>query len=149
MTCYQKISCPHCGSNHIKKAGWSESGTQRYRRADQDCKTKTLMLEYLYKACTPGIKKKMIDMAINSSGIRDISRVLHVNKNTVIRTLMSKEDSLVQVNPLFLTLNADKPLDVRLELVCEEAKIDEQWLFVGKNQINVGYGMLWIMQQIQ
>jgi len=28
-----------------------------------------------------------------------------------------------------------------LELVCDEAGVDEQWLFVGKNQINAGYGI--------
>jgi hypothetical protein len=42
------------------------------------------------------------------------------------------KDSLVQVNPIFLSENTETPLDVRLELVCEEAEIDEQWSFVEK-----------------
>jgi transposase-like protein len=45
------------------------------------------MQEYRYKAYEPGIKEKIVDMAINSSGIRDTARVLKINKNTVIRTL--------------------------------------------------------------
>jgi hypothetical protein len=49
--------------------------------------TKTFMQEYRYKAYEPGIKEKIVDMAINSSGIRDTARVLNINKNTVIRTL--------------------------------------------------------------
>ncbi len=36
------------------------------------------------------------------------------------------------MNPLFLTMNTDVSLEVRLERVCEEAELDEQWSFVGK-----------------
>jgi hypothetical protein len=64
-------------------------------------------------------------MAINSSGILDTARVLNINKNTVIRTL-KKQNSIVQVNPLFLTVNTNVALVVRLERVCEETKLDEQ-----------------------
>jgi IS1 family transposase len=88
------------------------------------------MLNYCYKAYEPGIKEQVVDMAINSSGIRDTARVLKINKNTVISTLKRKEASLVQVNPLFLP-NTGRPMEVRLELVCEEAEVDEQWSFVG------------------
>jgi hypothetical protein len=49
----------------------------------------------------------------------------------------SKEDSLVQVNPIFLSENTETPLDVRLDLVCEEAEIDEQWSFVEKKLLSV------------
>lgn len=45
------------------------------------------MLTYRYKACEPGIKEQVLDMAINGSGIRDTARVLKINKNTVISTL--------------------------------------------------------------
>jgi transposase-like protein len=43
------------------------------------------MLEYDNKAYESGVKEKVIDMAINGSGIRDISRVLNISKTTVIR----------------------------------------------------------------
>ena len=35
----------------------------------------------------PGIKRQVVEMAINGSGIRDTGRVLGINKNTVISTL--------------------------------------------------------------
>jgi transposase-like protein len=69
------------------RSGWSERGIQRYRCQQQDCPTKTFMQEYHYKAYEPGIKEQIVEMAINSSGIRDTARVLKINKNTVISTL--------------------------------------------------------------
>ncbi len=36
------------------------------------------------------------------------------------------------MNPLFLASNTQHPLEVRLELACEAAELDEQWSFVGK-----------------
>ena len=87
MACYQEISCPTCGSHLIMKSGQSARGVQRYRCQQQDCITKTFMLEYCYKAYEPGIKEQIVEMAINSSGVRDTARVLKINKNTVIRTL--------------------------------------------------------------
>ncbi len=87
MACYQEVTCPHCGSHSIMKSGKSARGIQRYRCQQQDCSTKTFMQDYRYKAYEPGIKEKIVEMAINSSGIRETARVLNVNKNTVIRTL--------------------------------------------------------------
>ena len=87
MTCYQEIVCPECGSNHITKSGRTEQGTQRYRCQNEDCSTKTFLLDYRYKAYMPGVKRQVVEMAINGSGIRDTSRVLGINKNTVISTL--------------------------------------------------------------
>jgi transposase-like protein len=87
MACCQEVTCPACGSNNILKSGRSARGIQRYRCLQHDCSTKTFMQEYCYKAYEPGIKEKIVDMAINSSGIRNIARVLNINKNTVIRTL--------------------------------------------------------------
>ena len=69
------------------KSGRSALGVQRYRCQNMDCETKTFMLEYQYKAYEPGVKEKIVDMAINGSGICDTARVLHINKNTVISTL--------------------------------------------------------------
>ena len=91
MIHYQKITCPKCGSNHLIKAGKSILGVQRYSCQNQKCSTKTFMQRYRYKAYEPGIKKQVIEMAINGSGIRDTARVLHINKNTVIATLKKRK----------------------------------------------------------
>jgi transposase-like protein len=80
MACYQEITCPVCGSSHIMKSGRSSEGTQRYRCQNPDCPTKAFMLAYRYKACKPGIKEQVVDMALNGSGIRDPARVLKINK---------------------------------------------------------------------
>ncbi len=141
MACYQEVTCPACGNNTIMKSGRSARDIQHYRCQQQGCSTKTFMQEYRYKAYEPGIKEKIVDMAINNSGIRDAARVLKINKNTVIRTL-KKQICIVQVNSLFHTLDTKTPLDVRLELVCESAELDEQWSFVGnkeraRNNLNI------------
>ena len=129
MTCCQETTCPNCSSLNITKSGMSANGIQRYRCQHPDCPAKTFMLKHGYKAYGPGIKGQAVDMAINSSGIRDTARVLKINKNTVISTL-KKASNIVQVNPLFLP-GTSKPLEVRLELACGEAGLDEQWPFVG------------------
>jgi hypothetical protein len=89
------------------------------------------MLKYRYRACEPGIKERIIDMAINGSGIRDTGRVLKINKNTVINTLKYKANSLVQVNPNIIKLSTSGKLNVRLEEAYIEAELDEQWSWVG------------------
>lgn len=90
MTCYQEVTCQNCKSRDIKTAGLSAKGVQRYRCNHPECPTKSFMLEYRYRAYEPGIKTKLLDMAINGSGIRDTARVLGIDKNTVISTIKKK-----------------------------------------------------------
>lgn len=71
MTGYQKIVCPECGGKHIRKAGYSASGEQRYHSDNPDCSIKSFMLTDRYQAYQSGMKERLVDMAINSSGIRD------------------------------------------------------------------------------
>jgi transposase-like protein len=80
MTCYQEVTCPACGSHNIMKSGRSARDIQRYPCQQQDCSTQTFMQEYRYKAYDPGIKEKIVDMPINSSGIRDTARVLKFSR---------------------------------------------------------------------
>jgi transposase-like protein len=94
MTCYQEIVCPECGSNQITKSGRTEQGTQRYRCQHEGYPTKTFLLNYRYKAYVPGVKRQVVEMAINGSGIRDTGRVLGINKNTVISTLKKSKPCL-------------------------------------------------------
>jgi len=44
-------------------------------------------LDYKYRACEPGVKFRILEMAINGSGVRDISRVLRISADVVIDTL--------------------------------------------------------------
>ena len=80
----EEISCPCCSSNNLQKNGKSISGIQRWH-----CKTcnKYFQREFLYNACTPGVREKVPEMALNGSGVRDTGRVLKINKNTVVSVL--------------------------------------------------------------
>ena len=80
----QTVSCLHCKGSDLQKNGHSETGTQRWR-----CKNcgKNFQLEYRYNARKPGVKKQIIDLTLNSSGVRDIGRILKINKNTVCSVL--------------------------------------------------------------
>jgi transposase len=84
MKHYHIIRCTFCGSEDLVKNGQSENETQRWRC--NSCK-KSFQLSYKYKAWEPGVKEQIMELTLNSSGVRDISRTLHINKNTVISEL--------------------------------------------------------------
>ena len=67
-----------------------------------------------------------------------MARVPGINKNTVINTLKKKEKTITQVNPDFHI----SAMGASILLTCEEVEIDEQWLFVEKNQTNAGFGIM-------
>ncbi|MDR2700731.1 MAG: hypothetical protein LBC12_08090 [Nitrososphaerota archaeon] len=48
-------------------------------------------LDYKYHACAPGIKFRILEMTINDSGVRDISRVLHISTDVVIDILKKRK----------------------------------------------------------
>ena len=81
------IKCPHCGSDNIVKQGKTGNGTQKWQC--NSCK-KHFRLEYRYRAWQPGTKEKIIEMTLNSSGVRDIGRVLKISKDTVCSVLKKK-----------------------------------------------------------
>jgi transposase-like protein len=84
MKHYNIITCPHCGGDDLVKNGHRKYGTQCWRC--NNCK-KYFQFEFRYNARKPGIKEQIIELTMNSSGVRDISRTLKINKNTVIAVL--------------------------------------------------------------
>jgi transposase-like protein len=84
MVHYQIIHCPHCDGTDLQKNGKSPEGTQRF--FCKACK-KYFRLAYRYNACKKGVKEDIIDMTLNSSGVRDIGRVLRISKDTVTSVL--------------------------------------------------------------
>jgi len=80
----QEIHCPHCSSSDLQKNGHSENGTQRWRCVN--CR-KSFQLTYSYNARKPGVKEQIVELTLNSSGVRDIGRILGINKNTVVSEL--------------------------------------------------------------
>ncbi len=84
------VLCPHCESDQIVKRGKTENGKQRYLCQNKACNTKTFILDYSYNGYLPEVKKKIIDMSVNGSGIRDTARVLEISQNTVISELKKR-----------------------------------------------------------
>ena len=80
-----EVECRFCHkTTPVRKHGSGAQGRQRYRCLE--CK-KTFQLDYAYEAAKPGVKDKIVEMAMNSAGLRDTGRVLKVGYNTVLRTL--------------------------------------------------------------
>jgi transposase-like protein len=82
-----EVKCPICKSNQVVKFGLNRQGKQRYRCDNEICKKDTFILDYKNKGHLPEVKDKIIEMALNGSGIRDTSRVLGISQNTVISEL--------------------------------------------------------------
>lgn len=78
------VVCKSCGSIRVYRHGKAPSGEQRYRcRECYHC----FQLHYRYNAHAPGVSEKIIDMAMNGSGVRDTGRVLRISPTTVIAHL--------------------------------------------------------------
>ena len=137
------MKCLHCRSDKVSKMGFTKQGKQRYVCQNQGYE-RSFILEYSNYGCHPGNKEKIVDMALNGSGIRDTARVLEISQGTVIDTL-KKEPLLSNVNERFLQqLNNPEEIAVKLEKV-QEAEADEMWSSSGKRPSNVGFGTPLIM----
>ena len=79
-----KIKCKHCESEEIIKNGKRTMGIQslKYKKCGR-----CFQESYLNNEAKPETKRLIIIMSVNESGIRDISRVLKISKNTVMKTL--------------------------------------------------------------
>ena len=80
MEHHQRIHCPYCSDTDLQKNGKSPNGTQRWHC--KSCK-KYFRLSYRYNACKQGIKEQIIVLTLNSSGVRDIGRVLSISKGSI------------------------------------------------------------------
>jgi insertion element IS1 protein InsB len=106
---------------------------------DTDCAKNTFILSYKSQGRLPGIAGKIVDMAMNASGIRDTARVLGISPTTVIGKLKGQEPKLAQVNTAFLRSLCPKRAQVRIARV----EGDEMWSFVGSKS-----GQYWLWHAI-
>src|SRR5262245_66592351 len=81
------VQCPHCQSTEVIKAGKQANGTQRYQCQNEQCTRRIFLLQYQDRGRAPEVRRQVIDMAINGSGIRDTARVLRISPTTVIAVL--------------------------------------------------------------
>lgn len=127
------VKCPFCQSEDVKKHG-TENGTQRYMCNNKDCSHTTFRLSYNYNGYLPDTKFKIIQMAMNGSGIRDTARVLDISVNTVIKELKKKETEIQKVNITYLN-SIEFLNEIEIDVVrVEEAEVDEMWSYVGSKE---------------
>jgi transposase len=84
MQHYSHIKCIHCKGSNLVKNGHSENKTQRW--FCNECE-RSFQLDYSYNARKPGVKEQIAELTLNSSGVRDIGRILKISKNTVVTEL--------------------------------------------------------------
>ena len=78
------VVCKACDSTRVYRHGKAPNGEQRYRCTEcRHC----FQLHYRYEANKPGVTDKIVEMAMNGSGIRDTGRVLGISTNTVMSHL--------------------------------------------------------------
>ena len=80
----EAIRCPHCQSEVVVKYGTASNGKERFRCQQVEQCGRTFIRAYAYPGRTPEVKRQIIEMTLNGSGVRDIARVLQVSPSTVI-----------------------------------------------------------------
>jgi insertion element IS1 protein InsB len=114
--CYEEVACPRCSSLNVKKNGISAQQKQRYRC--KDCE-RQFITDYTYQAYKAEVRSLVLPMTMNGSGIRDISRVLSISTNTVLRLIRQAAEKVTE--PLVPKRIAD-------------LEVDEFWSLVGKKK---------------
>lgn len=111
--CKEEINCPHCQSLNLVKNGKTANKKQKY--LCKNCR-KQFITNYTYQGCKPFIRSLILPMTLNSSGIRDISRVLKISTNTVQKVLLEEAQKVPVLRP---------PTHAKT------VELDEFWSFVG------------------
>lgn len=108
------------------EAGRQANGAQRYQCQNEQCVRRIFLLQYQDRGRAPEIRRQVIDMAINGSGIRDTACVLRISPTPVI-AIVKKAVVLRHVNPALLPAP-------RLRAVCvppgRAAELDKMWSVV-------------------
>ena len=86
------IKCLHCGSIDVIRYGQTSNEKQRFLCRNDGC-DKTFIQDYSDKGRLPEIKQRIVDMAVNGSGIRDTARVLGISTDTVINEFKKKSQN--------------------------------------------------------
>ena len=81
------VRCPHCQSEAVVKYGKASNGKARFRCQQSERCGRTFLQTYAYPGCLPTVKRQIVEMTLNGSGVRDIARVLQVGSNTVLKEL--------------------------------------------------------------
>ena len=110
--CFEEITCPSCASRHVVKNGTTRNRKQKY--LCRACR-RQFIRDYTYQGCRPEVRRLIVPMTLNGSGIRDITRVLQVSINTVLEVIRAEALRTPEPHP--------PPRVADLE-------VDEMWSFV-------------------
>jgi transposase-like protein len=95
------VRCPHCQSGEVVKYGTTATGKERFRCQTAAGCGRTFLREYAYRGRVPQVKRQIVEMTLNGSGVRDIARVLQVSPPTVIEELKKRpHPSTTSTKPL-------------------------------------------------
>ncbi|EXD29886.1 putative transposase [Acinetobacter sp. 479375] len=109
----------------------SADGKQNYQC--KDCKRQFIGDHALsYLGCNSGITRKILQLMVRGSGIRDIAEVERISIGKVLRTLT---ESAYQIQPK--------------QSHYESLEVDEFWTFVGNKIINNGLFTPTIEKQVR
>ena len=86
----EEIQCPHCHSETVVKYGRASNGKARYRCQQTETCGRTFIRAYAHPGRTPQVKRQIVEMTLNGSGVRDTARVLQVSPSTVIGELKKR-----------------------------------------------------------
>ena len=114
--CKEEIACPSCASRHIVKNGTTSNRKQKY--LCRECR-RQFITRYSYQGCRTEIRSLIVPMTLNGSGVRDITRVLGVSINTVLKIIRLAAAHVLEPQP-----------PARLA----DVEVDEMWSFVEKKR---------------
>src|SRR5260363_341549 len=100
-----QVACPLCASQHVVRFGINRQKKQRYQYRNTGCSKDPFILVYAHKGYLPETKRAIVELTLNGSGIRDISRVLGISVNTVLSEL-KKEARLSKYKALILGIKS-------------------------------------------
>src|SRR5258707_691956 len=87
------VRCPHCQSGEVVKYGTAANGKDRFRCQNAARCGRTFIREYTYQGRVPQVKRQIVELTLNGSGVRDIARVLQISPTTVIGELKKRHRS--------------------------------------------------------
>ena len=126
-----EIKCPTCLSDSIKKNGIKVDGKQNYQC--KDCKRQFIGDHALsYLGCNSGITRKILQLMVRGSGIRDIAEIERISIGKVLRTLT---ESAYQIQPK--------------QSHYESLEVDEFWTLLEIKIINNGLFTPTIEKQVR
>jgi transposase-like protein len=82
------VPCPQYQTFAVVKYGTQPNGTSRYRCQHPDCARHICLLAYQERL--PEVRRRMVDLTLNGSGVRDSARVLGGSSVTVSDTLKQR-----------------------------------------------------------